>query len=219
MYCQKLSWWSEELRSLRYKTRSHYKAWSKCKSNQSALLYKRSKSIYQRALRAAKCKSWATFRAKATTSDPFKALESFTGKSKSIPLPHSLTINGALTSDPGTILEACANHFFPTEPPYDESHNVIEELARLETECVDSVPTPVISDWEFESAIASLNPNSAPVPDGISASLLLLCIPLIKPYLLLILNACLALCFFPESWKISKVVVIGKPITNSTTLP
>jgi hypothetical protein len=47
--------------------------------------------------------------------------------------------------------------------------------------------------------------------DGISASLLSLCIPLIKPYLLLILNACLALCFFPDIWKISKVVVIGKP--------
>jgi hypothetical protein len=208
---KKMSWWSEELRSLRSKARSHHKAWSKGKTEQSALLYKRSKADYQRALRAAKCKSWTAFRAKATTGDSFKALESFTGKSNSIPLPHILSVNGAPTSDPGAILEACANHFFPTEPPSDDSHNVIEEQARLATECVDSALTPALSNWEFESAIASLNPNSAPGADGISASLLTLCIPLIKPYLLLILNACLALCFFPDVWKISKVVVIGKP--------
>ncbi|KAI9560547.1 hypothetical protein GHT06_011489 [Daphnia sinensis] len=74
----------------------------------------------------------------------------------------------------------------------------------------DPVP-PAISDWELESAVHSLNPKSAPGIDGISADLLLFSLPLIKPFLSVILNAYILMCFFPASWKISKVAVIGKP--------
>jgi hypothetical protein len=117
-----------------------------------------------------------------------------------------------LTSDPATIADACASHFFPKEISSDDSHFIIDELANSVTDSSLSVhPIPAISDWEYETAIASLNPYSAPGTDGISAGLLLLSLPYIKPFLLIILNACLSLCFFPVSWKISKVVVIGKP--------
>jgi hypothetical protein len=107
-----MPWWTEELRALRSKTRTHLKAWSRSKSEQTERLYRRSKNKFQRALRAAKSQAWAEFRTKATTGDTFKALASFTGKRNSISLPPALSVNGALTSDPATIAAACARHFF-----------------------------------------------------------------------------------------------------------
>jgi hypothetical protein len=70
---------------------------------------------------------------------------------------------------------------------------------------------PPISEWEFKSASKSLNSKSAPGNDGISADLILCSLPVIKPLLFKILNACLFLSLFPNNWKLSKVVVIGKP--------
>ena len=70
---------------------------------------------------------------------------------------------------------------------------------------------PHLSDWELESASKSLNSNSAPLNDGISADLLLCSLPGIKPLLFKIPNVCFLLSFFPITWKLSKVVVIGKP--------
>lgn len=171
-------------------------------------MYKRSKATYQRALRAEKCKSWAEFRKSATSGDAFKALATFSGKSKSISLPQKLLINGLLTSDPDIIVDACACHFFPS----DESHFLLEEQAKSTTDRADvEQPTDPISVWELEAAVSSLNPDSAPGADGISVNLLLVSMPLIKAYLLLILNACLSLCYFPDGWKISLVLVLGKP--------
>jgi hypothetical protein len=90
--------------------------------------------------------------------------------------------------------------------------NIIENssLSLSQNNC--DIP-PSISDWEFEAAAESLNCKSAPGEDGISAGLLLLLLslPLIKPLLLKILNACFLLYFFPSPWKLVKFVVIGKP--------
>lgn len=174
-------------------------------------MHRNSKAIYQRALRAAKRKAWSEFRANATSGDAFKALASFTGKAKSISLPLELSVNGSLISDPIAIADACSDHFFPSGPRSDDSHKAIEELVKTATRCEVPAPPERISDWEFEAAISSLNPKAAPSVDGITGGLLLLSIPLVKTLFLLILNACLSLCFFPDSWKLSMVRVLGKP--------
>jgi hypothetical protein len=74
-----------------------------------------------------------------------------------------------------------------------------------------SVQPPVISDWEQEAALRSLNPKAAPGSDDISAEILILSLPAIKCYLSAILRTVLQLRLFPSSWKRSKLVVIGKP--------
>ena len=68
-----MPWWSNELCALRYKARSSYKVWSRTKLPSDESLHRRSKSIYQRALRQAKCKAWADFRTPASPGDTFKA--------------------------------------------------------------------------------------------------------------------------------------------------
>jgi len=205
-----MPWWTVDLCALRSKARFHHKAWSKHKNADSELLYRRSKAVYQRALRAAKCCAWKKFRESASDGDVFRALSDFTGKSSSIQLSSEILIDGTLTSDPVAIADGCARHFFPVEPPSDSSHSEIEATAWSALSLsLDETP-PVISDWEFETAARLLNSKSAPGPDGLSADLLLFSLPLVKPFLLVILNACISLCFFPVSWKIAKVVVIGK---------
>ena len=187
-----MPWWSHELCALRSKARSSYKAWSRSKLSSDESLYRRSKANYQRALRLAKGKAWADFRARASPGDTFKVLASFSGKSKSIPVPSELTVNGAATTDPSIITKACAEHFFPVEPPSDIDHSAILDSANSSLNPSDSA-VPPISDWEFESASKTLNKKSAPGYDGISADLLLCSLPVIKPLLFKILNACLLL--------------------------
>jgi hypothetical protein len=174
-------------------------------------LYRLAKSGYQRALRGAECKAWADFRQRVSSGDTFKALAEFSGKSKSIPIPLNLVVNGLPTSDPAIIAEGCADHFFPADKPTKPMHANIIETSSLSLNQNNCEIPPSISDWEFEAAAKSLNCKSAPGEDGISAGLLLLSLPLIKPLLLKILNACFLLCFFPSPWKLVKVVVIGKP--------
>jgi hypothetical protein len=127
-----------------------------------------------------------------------------------MPIPSELTVNGAFTSDPSIITKACADHFFNVEPPSDFDHSAILDSAHSALKLSDSV-VPPLSDWEFESASKSLNSKSAPLSDSISADLLLCSLPVIKPLLFKILNACFLLSFFPINWKLSMVVVIGKP--------
>ncbi|EFX62974.1 hypothetical protein DAPPUDRAFT_119650 [Daphnia pulex] len=188
-----MPWWSPELCALRSKVRSLYKAWSNNKCTTTELPYRRSKAQYQRSLRAAKCRAWEKVRESATNGDVFGALADFTGKSKSIPLPNEIRVDGSLSSDPVVIAEACARHFFPDEPPSDLSHSAIEASAHAALCSSSAEATPLISDWEFEVAARSMNSKSAPGIDALPADLLLLSLPLIKPFLMAILNACLCL--------------------------
>lgn len=206
-----MPWWSQELCALRSKVRSLHKVWSRNKNLHTDLAYRRSKALYQRSLRAAKCKAWESVRKSATNGDVFRAFSDFTGKSKSIPLPSEVCINGSLTSDPMVIADGCARHFFPDEPLSDSSHSDIEAAAQAALSSSPLDHPPLISDWEFEAAAGSLNSKSAPGNDGLPADLLLFSLPLIKPFLIAILNACLYHCFFPDCWKIVKITVIGKP--------
>ena len=169
------------------------------------------KSGYQRALRRLKCKAWADFRRRASSGDTFKALAEFSGKAQPIPVPLELVVDGLPTSDPAVIAEGCADHFFPGEKPTEPLHASIIETSSLSFSQINSDIPQSISDSKFEAAAKSLNCKSGPGDDGISAGLLLLSLPLIKPLLLRILNACFLLCFFPSPWKLVKVVVIGKP--------
>jgi hypothetical protein len=210
-----LPWWSRELCALRTKTRKAFKVWSHDKSESNRASYKTAKSIYQRNLRKAKNRTWSCYRTTASNSDTFKALSSFTGKCKFISLPETIIINGELVSDPSVIVEHCTDHFFPSKRPSMAAHAETERLVETALSCPVSTPVPLISDWEFNSGVSSLNPDSSPGNNGQRATHLILCIPSIQARLIAILNACLLLCFFPVSWKSVKVTIIGKPNKKS----
>lgn len=84
---------TDELNFLREKSRSYFKVIPGSKVPTIRFFTEKSKATYQKAIRAAKCKAWVDFRARATSGDTFKALASFTGNSKSVPLPRELLVN------------------------------------------------------------------------------------------------------------------------------
>lgn len=120
----------------------------------------------------------------ASPGDTFKILASFTGKSKSILIPSELIVHGAVTSDPTIITKACVEHFFPEKPSSDSEHSATLDAAHLALKLSDS-EGPHVSNFYS--------------------------LPVIKPLIFKLLNACLLLSFFPNNSKLSKVVVIGKP--------
>ncbi|KAK4028823.1 hypothetical protein OUZ56_021841 [Daphnia magna] len=139
-------WWTKDLCALRSRTRSLYKAWSKHRNAQSEQLYRSSKSMYQRELRAAECRAWDKVRKSATDGDVFRVLSDFKGKSKSIPLPSEILIDGAPSTDPIAIADGYARHFFPDEPPSDTAHLAVENEALASVHAHhDGVP-PVITE-------------------------------------------------------------------------
>ena len=205
-----MPWWSTELCALRTKVRLAYRAWFRDNCEENRAFYKLSKANFQRELRRAKAKSWKDFRSSTSPSDLFRELAEFTGKSKTISLPDAITIDGVVTSDSSIIVTGCANHFFPESYPSTNAHLETENTVKTALSRPAEAYIPPISDWEFEAAISSLKPKSSAGVDGIPATLLLLSVPLIKTQLLLILNASLLLCYFPDQWKVVKVSVIGK---------
>jgi hypothetical protein len=123
-----------------------------------------------------------------------------------------VVINGVAISDPAAIADGSAVNFLPIETPSGQEHINCLETASCALQQGDSArPAPPASDWGFETAIHTLNSKSAPGKDGVSADLLLFSAPLIKAHLFALLNDCILLCFFPNCWKLAKVVIIGKP--------
>ncbi|KZS12011.1 Uncharacterized protein APZ42_023102 [Daphnia magna] len=207
-----MPWWNKELCPLRYKTRQAFKLWSVLKTRESRDRYSRCKANYQRELRRAKSHSWQQLCAsKPSGSDLFLTLKLLAGKSNSIALPPSIRFNGESITDPSAVLNKCAIHFFPSEPPSLPVHSLVTEFI-TEKLLVPSVsPFPPVTLWELSSAVKSLNPKASPGQDGLSMAIIKECFPALKLRLLCILNDCFSLQYFPNCWKTSKVVIIGKP--------
>jgi hypothetical protein len=109
------------------------------------------------------------------------------------------------------VIDGCANHFFPSEPPSQSYHTSVQNfVSDAILSHSDTAPPPVTS-WEITAAIDSLNTKAAPGHDGLSMAIVKECFPVIKLHLLFLLKACFNLQYFPDSWKTAKVVNIGKP--------
>ncbi|KZR96923.1 Uncharacterized protein APZ42_008471, partial [Daphnia magna] len=96
-------------------------------------------------------------------------------------------------------------------PPSLPVHTLVTEFITGKLLVPSVSPIPPVTLWELSSAIKSLNPKAAPGQDGLSMAIIKECFPALKLRLLGILNACFSLQYFPNCWKTSKVVIIGKP--------
>jgi hypothetical protein len=126
-------------------------------------------------------------------------------------LPPSITFNGEPISEPSAVIDCCAKHFFPDEPPSQPYHDSVSKFVSDATLSQSNTAPPPVTSWEVTAAIDSLNPNASPGHDGLSMAIVKECFPVIRLHLLFLLNACVNLQYFPDSWKTAKVVIIGKP--------
>lgn len=206
-----MPWWNASLAILRSKTRAAYKTWSGLKTSSNKVVYNECKAEYQRELRRAKSNSFKLLCAKSSDKEIFSTLRSLCGKKNLTSHPSAVEINGHLTTEPASIIAACTAHFFPSSLPSDEHHTEIERGVDALLSSSDPAPIPPITFEEFQLAVQSLNRKSAPGLDGLTSEILMDCLPPIKSQLLNIMNSCFQLETFPEIWKRSKVLIIGKP--------
>lgn len=115
-------------------------------------------------------------------------------------------------TDSGVILDKCANHFLPSEPPSLPVHTLVTEFLNEKLLELSVSPVPPVRKTllELATAVKSLNAKAARGQDGLSMAIIKECFPAIKLHPLFILNSCFSLQYFPNCWKASKVVIIGK---------
>nr|CAH0112580.1 unnamed protein product [Daphnia galeata] len=183
-----MPWWNKDLCALRHKTRLAFKCWSANRSDENRKLFSSLKAVYQGELRRAKRQSWNLLcKANPNSNDLFSAIKELSGKTRGISLPDAIVVDGSTVTDAKLILNQCAVHFFPSEPPSLSTHRAVESLV----EDVVLVPTlqegPIVTVDELAAAVDSLNYKAAPGNDGISAAIIKECFPVIKMHLLSLL--------------------------------
>ncbi len=204
----KMSWWSDKLWDIRKRLRKALRV--KNKSPSSLELYKELKAEYQREIRIHKTKAHQIFCTTNMNKDLFKSLKKLasTNNSKS-DFPPYLLDKGSKVTNKADILKLFAKTFFPNEKPRKQGHE--ETVTMVEEELRNQAPPPpCITPDELHGAVLSLEIDSSPGEDGLSAELLVLCYPLIGGHLLCLLNSCLRHGYFPGAWKQARVCIIKK---------
>jgi hypothetical protein len=112
-------------------------------------------------------------------------------------------------SDANLILKQSALHFFPTEPLSLPSHLLVESFVDDVVSVPSVIEGPPVTVEELDAALDSINYKAA--GDGLSAAIIKKCFPVLKAHLLFIVREGVRLQFFPQAWKTSKVLIVGKP--------
>jgi hypothetical protein len=124
-------------------------------------------------------------------------------------------------SDPIFIASRLADNFFPNVPAITDPH-LLNFQAQAQLFVEDSVgftEVPSITSSELGKALNSCNTSNSSGHDGIQYWLYKNFLDIVSPFILNIFNACLALQYFPTSWKSALVLVLRKPKKNDYTRP
>ncbi|GBN08402.1 hypothetical protein AVEN_84229-1 [Araneus ventricosus] len=76
--------------------------------------------------------------------------------------------------------------------------------------------TPPFSLWEIQDVVNSMASKKAPGLDGVTAEMLKSINKQCPRLLLVLLNTCLRLSCFPNSWKNAKLILLSKPEREPT---
>ncbi len=205
----KMPWWNEELWSLRYHMQRSYQAKCDFPSVENIETYTNMKSKYQKRLLERKVESWKAFCTNNSNGDPFGALKRITETTVSHSPPPLIKIDGAISCDSLLTLKAFSSSFFPKSLSSSQFHH------RLESEVLDKMTEPnasfePISRAEILTAIDCLKANQSPGTDGCPAEWLKCSSSSISHHVAALFNACLAVSYFPDDWRIARVIILRK---------
>lgn len=101
------------------------------------------------------------------------ALKTLLGKTASVRLPTTLSIQRALVSEPFPILARCAAHFFPKEQKSPLMHTTLVSHVETYIATVRSShsPPPLVTVREFQATVESLNPKAVLGKDGVTPTI------------------------------------------------
>jgi ribonuclease HI len=197
-------WWNNELKRLKSN-------WKKLKRARSPVA-KEARQIYEKAIVDAKEAAWAKFLKETEGADEsFLRYRILCKKNEGESLAPVLTANGFTKSSTETVQVLLRANFPDLNTNFSQSDlQVINELNEYVSH-VTVTEEPQITSCEIKAAINKIKTGKAPGPDSIPGFIIKDLSLHVTPLLASLFNACLALGYFPKSWKTANVIFLQKP--------
>jgi len=190
-------WWTDRLTSMR-KTLNLAKRQGLMLNDRQA--YNRQRNDYLHEIRSSKMTAWRNMSEEINVNTWGKAFKYAKNGPRAINVTSSLCrADGSHTETVEETMEVFLDTFVPIDP--DQGGSLRQ--GPLE----QHVP---IDELEVKNAIWRMKPSKAPGLDGITAGMLRKAWPQIKVTTTLLMDRCLENATFPESWKVSRLVIIPK---------
>ncbi|CAH2054267.1 unnamed protein product, partial [Iphiclides podalirius] len=215
-------WWNEQLSSLkRTVLQIHHKICNIKRRgnhiNPEILLQKlNAQNKYSNAIRTASTNSFREFCQKQKKEDVWSITNRLI-KTRPITQPPSTLLleDGTYTNNTLSTATALINNFFPDDTP-DHTNYQITSRAIMHHP-IHNPYEPPFTTSEIIETLKTINHKKAPGPDHLTADICLQFAKASPNIITQVLNRCLALEYFPKSWKIAQAKIIPKPNKSNYT--
>ena len=161
--------------------------------------------MYKGKILEIKKRSWENFCFEGSSVKWGKLYKFISGKKSSKVIPATVLKNdGSYTSNIAETTEIMMDKFCPKDNPLD---NLVIPLDNLDN---FNVNDPDFSMIELQKAISKMNFKGAHGPDNITGQTWKQALTSLSAPFLNLCNSCLHIGYFPESWKLGKIITIPK---------
>ncbi|GBM82383.1 Retrovirus-related Pol polyprotein from type-1 retrotransposable element R1 [Araneus ventricosus] len=212
----KVPWWDGDLETQRKKSRALRARFMRCHHPQERSLrreiYKRELAKYKFMIKQKSRRCFEVFCAELASVNPFclpYKLAAATIRRPTI-LRGVQKPDGTLTASLEETVRLIVSKHFPEDERSAESHEHTQVRGLVEDFSTQAM-APAFSVWEIKGVLNQMAPRKAPGIDGLTVEMLRAVNDRCPQFLEVLLNKCLSLGCFPESWKSTKLVLLAKP--------
>ncbi|CAK1549484.1 unnamed protein product [Leptosia nina] len=218
-----ISWWTEELASLKKELRTKKRRIRCAAQTRRAEVvneYLKLKEKYEKGIEEAKLESWKEFCGKQSREGMwegiYRVINRTTIRREDMPM-----VREGRVLEMEESAEYLVQTFFPDDVEEDDSeaHRDIRAKAEAINEGVKDTYDPPFTEGELKLVLESFNPKKAPGLDGLTFDICRAAIFVAPHVFLALVNKCLEIGYFPTTWKEATVVVLRKPGRTDYTTP
>ncbi|CAK1546868.1 unnamed protein product [Leptosia nina] len=218
-----ISWWTEELASLKKELRTRKRRIRCAAQTRRAEVvneYLKLKEKYEKGIEEAKLESWKEFCGKQSREGMwegiYRVINRTTIRREDMPM-----VREGRVLEMEESAEYLVQTFFPDDVKEDDSevHRDIRAKAETINERAEDTNDPPFTEGELKLVLESFNPKKAPGLDGLTFDICRAAIFVAPHIFLALINKCLEIGFFPTIWKEATVVVLRKPGRADYTTP
>ena len=211
-------WWTPELSHLRNIMTRLRRRWMRRGTVQTREEYLRARSLFRRSLREEKREAWRRLCAETSSTDYWTMFRRLFRKRGQI-LIEDFTQGDEVISTDAEKARVLTTTFFPSLPAVTSPAQERVEHAWRTHRPPGPEDSELVTPLEVLSAIRAMRMDAAPGLDGIPVICLKKCCGILLPWLRQIFSSSLALGYFPEKWRIAKVLALRKPGKASYATP
>ncbi|GBL97235.1 Retrovirus-related Pol polyprotein from type-1 retrotransposable element R1 [Araneus ventricosus] len=209
-------WWDGELEVQRKKTCALRTRFQRCRNPTERPLrrelYKREAARYRFLIKQKSRLCFEAYCTEVSEIHPFQLpYKLAAGKLRTATILHCVQRpDGSFTKSMAETVDTIVTGLFPLDDSSSETMTQ-REVRRLVSEYVGLDSAPPFSAWEIQGVIDQMAPRKAPGLDGLTVEVVRVLHQKCPSLLLHLLNKCLALGCFPDTWKTAKLVFLAKP--------